>query len=69
MRVEKINVSEIKAMTSERLISTIVEVAVQVAHRNGNTTATLRDNEQRAVKELSERFNLDEAKLMELLKK
>ena len=59
--------SEIKAMSSEELIALLTQIAVEVAHRAGSTTEAIRLNESRAVKELSNRFNLDEEKLNELL--
>ncbi|MFJ7982381.1 hypothetical protein ACIQ1D_19145 [Lysinibacillus xylanilyticus] len=62
-------VSEIKEMDNEELITALVNNSVKIAHRNGRATNIQHTNELRFVKELSERFNLDEAKLIELLSK
>lgn len=62
-------VSEIKAMTSEELISALVNTSVRIAHQNGRPTKIQLQDEKRIVAELSTRFNLDEEALTEKLSK
>lgn len=65
--MREIKVSEINEMSNEELISVIVDVAVQVAHRGGTQTQALRKSEERAINELSARLDLNKEKLLELL--
>ncbi len=59
--------SEVKEATSEQLIHALVMTGVTTAHNGGRMSQALVASEKRIVKELCERFNLDEAKLTELL--
>lgn len=60
-------VSEIKEMTNEELISTLVYNGIRMAHKFGRPTKAQLTNEDRIVIELSSRLGLDETKLLEQL--
>ena len=59
--------SEVKESTNEELIHALVMSGVKTAHNGGRMSQALVASEKRIVKELSERLNLDEDKLNELL--
>ena len=58
---------EIKKMSNEHLISNLDLINVKKKKKQSNPTKAQVTSEKRIVKELSERFNLDEEKLTELL--
>lgn len=62
-----LTLKKVKEMSSEELIGNLVLVNVNITKRQSHPTKAQVTSEQRIVKELCERFNLDEAKLTELL--
>lgn len=54
-------------MSNEELISVLVKLGVKITNNGGHVTQVISTSEKRVVKELSMRFNLDEAKLNDLL--
>ena len=59
--------SEVKEATSEELIQALVYSGVATANNGGRMSQAMVVSENRIIKELSKRFDLDEAKLTELL--